>query len=59
MSVYVIYSVRSANHPAGQVSVCGKDFNVAIFSDTVNVINVKLCMIAALIGLYPFHTTFQ
>ena len=25
----------------GSLSVCGKNFNVAIFSDTINMINVK------------------
>ena len=30
--------------PAGRVSVCGKHFNIVIFSGTVNIINVKLCM---------------
>ena len=39
---------------AGRVIVlCCKNFsNVAIFSDTVNVINIKLCMMLQLIGLY-------
>ena len=32
----------------------GKNRNVAIFSDNINVINVKLCMILLLIELYPF-----
>ena len=31
----------------------GKNFNVAIFSDTTNVINVKLCMMILLTELYP------
>ena len=30
----------------------GKNFNVAIFSDTINVINDKICMIVLLIELY-------
>ena len=46
----VMISVRLA-HP---VSVCGKNFNVVIFSDTINTINVKLCMMVVLIDLYPF-----
>ena len=32
----------------------GKNFNVAIFSDTTNVINAKLCMMVLLTELYPF-----
>ena len=44
-----MFSVR----PDG-VSVCGKNFNVAIFSDTINMINVKLCMMVVLIEFYPF-----
>ena len=39
---------------ADQVSVCGKNFNVAIFSDTINVVNVKLCMMVILIEIYLF-----
>ena len=40
---------------AGQVTVLhDKNFNVAIFSDTINVINVKLCMMVLLIKLYQF-----
>ena len=36
------------------VSVYGKNFNVSIFSDTLNMINVKLYMRVVLIELYPF-----
>ena len=36
---------------AGQVIVWrGKTFNVAIFSDTINVINVAICMMILLIA---------
>ena len=41
--------------PAGRVFVCGKNFNVAIFSDTINMIHVKLCMMVVLIELYLFR----
>ena len=41
---------------AGQVSICGKNFNIAIFSDTMKIINVKLCMMVELIQLYPSIT---
>ena len=37
-----------------RLSVCGKTFNVAIFSDTINMINVKFCMMVVLIELCPF-----
>ena len=41
--------------PAGQVSVCGKKFNITIFSDPVNMIpKVKLCVMVELIELFPF-----
>ena len=40
--------------PAGEVSMSCKDFNVAIFSDTISMINVKHCMIVVLIELQPF-----
>ena len=34
--------------------VCGKTFNVTIFSDTINILNVKVCTMVVLIELYPF-----
>ena len=43
--------------PAGQLSICGKNFNVVnvvTFSDTISMINVKLCMAVVLTELYPF-----
>ena len=41
--------------PAGQVIVQhNENFNIGIFSDTLNGINVKLCMIVLLIELYLF-----
>ena len=40
--------------PAGRVTVCGKNLNVAIFLDTINMINVKLCIMVVLTGFYPF-----
>ena len=43
-------SVRLAN----QLSVCGKNFNVAIFSNTIYMMIVKLCMTAVLILPHPF-----
>ena len=37
-----------------QVSGLVENFNTGIFSDTINVINVKLCMMVVLNKLYPF-----
>ena len=42
--VYVAISVR----PASQLSTRDKNFSVAIFSDTMNMINVKLRMVVVL-----------
>ena len=41
---------------AGQLvgTICAKNFNIAIFSDTINMINVRHCMMVSLIELYPF-----
>ena len=50
MWVYVTISVRPA--------VCSKNFNVQIFSDAINIINVKLYMVVVLWAL-PVHTTFS
>ena len=52
--ISVMISVRRAGQPASRLSACGKNFNVAIFLDAVNVINVKLCLVVVLIELYPF-----
>ena len=40
--------------PVGQLSVHGKNFNIAICLDTINMINVKLCMMVVLTELYLF-----
>ena len=37
-----------------QVSGLVENFNIGIYSDSINVINVKLCMMALLIDLYLF-----
>ena len=51
MWVYFMISVR----PAGRQSIRrDKNFNVAIFSYTIKVINVKLCMMVLFIELYTF-----
>ena len=42
--------------PAGRASVCGKKINIAIFLDTINMMNVKLCTMVVLIELYLFST---
>ena len=36
----------------GQVSELAENFNIGIYSDTINVINVKLSMMVLLIELY-------
>ena len=36
------------------MSVCGKKFNVAIFSDAVDMTHVRLCVMVVLIELYLF-----
>ena len=35
-----------------------KNFNVVIFSNIINVVNVKLCIVVLLIALLPVHTIF-
>ena len=39
----------------GQMSWHVKNFNIGIFSDTINVINVKLCMMILLMELYLLY----
>ena len=67
MWAYVVISVRLA----GQLSVCGKNLNIASFSEAINMVNVKLSMMVVLTELYPFislsvtlivflcHSTFE
>ena len=49
----------------GQMAGLVENFNIGIYSDSINVINVKLCMTVLLIELYLFMpvevtlTTFQ
>ena len=50
MWVYVMISVSLAS----RLSVCGKNCHVAIFLDTTNTKLVKLCMVVALVELFPF-----
>ena len=38
----------------GQVSAFVRSFHIGIFSDTINVINIKLCIIVLLIELYLY-----
>ena len=40
--------------PAGWACRCVKYFNIAIFSDTIEVVIVTLCMMIPLTELYPF-----
>ena len=50
MWIYVVTRVG----PAKRLSTVPKNFNVVTLSDTKNVINVKLCMLALLIEFYLF-----
>ena len=53
MWVYIIMIiVKQAGQLVG--TICAKNFNIAIFSDTINMINVRHCMMVSLIELYPF-----
>ena len=53
MSFYVMIDVGC--RPAGRLIVRrGENFNGAIFSDGINVINIKMCMTVLLIELYLF-----
>ena len=54
MLIYVLMYVM-----AGQLSVCGENLNIAIFSDTIKVMNVKLCMMVVLAEHHTIHTTFS
>ena len=47
----IMVSIRPA---ACWLSGVAKKINIVIFSDTINVINVKLCMMLLLIDLYLF-----
>ena len=38
----------------GQMSEIVENFNIRIYSDTINVVNVELCMMVLLIELYLF-----
>ena len=38
---------------SSELSVYGKNFNIAIFLDAINIMNVKLYMMVVLIELYP------
>ena len=48
-------SVRPADRDSVRRS---RNFNVAIFSDSTNVINVELCMTVQLMEFLLIHTTF-
>ena len=51
MWVYVMsVCVMSASH----LSILGKNFDVAIFLGAIWMMNVKLCALVVLVGLYPF-----
>ena len=49
-------SVRLAGQFDSQpASACGRNFQIAIFLDSVNMINVQLCMMVALSGILVTH----
>ena len=54
MWVYIMSSVKPAVWLAGPLFCSGKNFNIAIFVDTIDIINVKFCMMVLLIEFYPF-----
>ena len=35
-----------------KMSICGKNFNVVIFWDSINILNVNFCMMVVLFELY-------
>ena len=39
---------------ASQASICGENVNVAVFSNTINMMHVKLFTMVILAELYPF-----
>ena len=47
---------RMAGQLAGQLIICmwQKNFNITVFSDTINIINVKLGRMVVLTELFPF-----
>ena len=47
-------SVGWACRPARVIVPPGENFDVAIFSDTIKVISVKLCMVVLLVELFLF-----
>ena len=51
-----VFKGDNLNVLVGQVSGLFGNFNIAIFSDTINWINVKLCMKVLHIELYMFIT---
>ena len=56
-----MYSKKINNYMVfvGQVSRLVKNFNIAIFSGTMNLINVKVCMTVLLTELYLFVALSQ
>ena len=48
------YLGQPDEQPASRVSICGKNFEFAIFLDTINMLNVKLCMMVILTVFYSF-----
>ena len=51
--IFFLTHMKNVCNDAGRLSICGKTFNVVLFLDTINMMNVKLCMMLVLIELYP------
>ena len=54
MRFWCVFKVDNLHGFGRQVSGLVENFNMGIFSDTINVINVKVCMMVVLTELYPF-----
>ena len=52
-NVFVMISIRTAGQQPVDCPYVAKTFNIAIFSDIIDRINVNLCMIEILTELYP------
>ena len=58
--MYLLTRLKNLNlyndsvRPASQVSECSRNFKVTFFLDTMNMINVKLCVMVVFTELYPF-----
>ena len=56
--VFVMITVKPACQLTGQLSICGKFFNIAIFSNTINN-KYKTLHDCSTHSALPIHTTFS